>query len=151
MAIWIKNEITPESTLAVQCLSSMAASKIREPNQPERQATCDVLRELAKRMEDAGIEKFGEFYHGLIHPFDSYDVLASLPKVSAVTLKRRNIPDITKSGDGAITVGCFKLLRTTGVGQMLLLGKSSTMLKLVPVWLLAEKDVPKQSPLILAS
>lgn len=155
MAIYIEKQIVATSALAVACLSTLAASRIKVPHQPEHQLTFDVLSELADRMEEAGIEKYDDkYFHGLIHPYDCYDLLASIPDgESMLSIKRKKKPQPleAEASDGYVTVGSFRLVRTTGVGQLILTGKTSTLLDLVPVWLLAEKEIPQRKSSLLVA
>lgn len=131
MAIYAENPLTSTSTLAVFCLSSSAAEKIHEARQQDRELTMSALRELGALMNNAGIEPFDDgFYHGLVHPFDAHDLMTQSV-------------EFTLHGD-IIEAAGFRMVSTTGVGQMFLMGKSSDLTKLGHVWLLAQKDVPRK-------
>lgn len=136
--IWHKEPLTPTSTLMVHCNAECGRLPGYEcgplPVDPETILTSPVLRQLFFKMDAAGIERTDGFYHGFIHHLCAYDLFQD-----------HTVGELIKSPTLAaqrLEYAGFRFLRTSQVSSLILMGKDSSPLNAVDVWLLNEKDIP---------
>ena len=155
MAIFIDGTLTPQSTLFVHSCPSVysdpdmgaEACRVRgtpsiSKRTPEREWTEQVLRALEATMDAAKIERFqDQHFHGIMPPFDSYDLFASVKEVQVIL---KAVADDAQPGPrGYVEFAGFRFARSAAISSTLLVGQSSQLYNLVPVWLLEEAEVEK--------
>lgn len=148
--IWTALPLKKTSTFMVGCSSNCTIGfenplQLKPPH-PDRILSLHNLRSLGFVMEEAGITRFKAedesepgLYHGLIHPYNAHDLVESaLKEGDASTLKSSKL-DLKQPAinDGAvIQIAGFRLKLTTTVPNLMLMGQSSTLFGVVPVYLL---------------